>query len=332
MLRLLRPLYLTIPGIVLLLAAAAAMAVPNVIGWQQRTGRGPEDSTQLATRWEELEPQASLQETSPAPTQERGQGADGAITPRTVRQPGAASQPSERGMEESPPISAADRALSGLENPPGFAAGGQTENGEPGVGTPVAPGEPSPAPEAVNGSGEEPTNPPETQLPAEPSGRPAEGNGTAGEVRPESASYGLPVRMSIPAIGIDYRVVESEIRDGTYAVPSWAIGHHSDSALPGAPGNSVYNGHLDHLVEGWVFANLKNLKTGDMVYVYTPTHRTEWVVTSVGQFPRPDSSFISPSAEPRITLYTCTGTLDWATQKYSHWLVVTGSMVGVEPL
>ncbi len=91
-------------------------------------------------------------------------------------------------------------------------------------------------------------------------------------------------------------------------------------------------GHLDHLIEGWVFARLKEVNPGDMVYLFTATHRTEWVVTEKKLLQRPDSSFLDDTTEPRITLYTCGGTLDWATQSYSGWLVVTGALVRMTPL
>lgn len=148
---------------------------------------------------------------------------------------------------------------------------------------------------------------------------------------PTPVSYGAPVWLTIPSIDVDAKVVEVGLWKGEYWVPAYDVGHHGDSANPGEPGNSIYTGHVATIDAGRVFARLKQVKVGDAVYVYTKSHRTDWVVTDVKVYGNKDSFFLAQTAEPRLTLYTCHGTFDWAKRDYSHRIVVTAELVKVEP-
>lgn len=153
---------------------------------------------------------------------------------------------------------------------------------------------------------------------------------TAPSPTPEP-SYGTPVWMSIPRIGVDSSVMAVGVRNGEYQVPSFDVGFHEDSALPGQPGNSVFNGHLETINAGRVFARLRELQEGDAVYVYTRTHRLDWVVREVRTVPNTDASFIRPTEDTRITLYTCAGRYNPIERDYTHRLVVVGDLVKVTP-
>ncbi|HZU05434.1 MAG TPA: class F sortase [Chloroflexota bacterium] len=144
-------------------------------------------------------------------------------------------------------------------------------------------------------------------------------------------TYGDPVWITIPRIRVDSKVLPVGVQNGEYQVPSWEVGYHADSAKPGLPGNSVFNGHLETINAGRVFARLKELRVGDAVYVYTPSHRLDWVVREVRTVPNTDYSFIQPTADTRITLYTCAGRYDPRIRGYTHWLVVVGQLVSVTP-
>jgi len=138
---------------------------------------------------------------------------------------------------------------------------------------------------------------------------------------------GRPVWMAIPSIGVDASVTDVGIQDGAYQVPQWDVGHHADSSEPGGPGNSVYTGHVETLSAGHVFARLHELRAGDAVYVYTPAQRQTWVVTQVKAVPNTDNGFVLPTADTRITLYTCTGRWDPLAHDYTERLVVVGRLV-----
>jgi LPXTG-site transpeptidase (sortase) family protein len=140
---------------------------------------------------------------------------------------------------------------------------------------------------------------------------------------------GLPIWLEISRIQVDAPVVQMGVEGGEYQVPSFDVGHHADSARPGEPGNSIYNGHLQTINAGRVFARLHELRPGDAIRVYTRTHRVDWVVEDVRTVPNTELSFLQPSAAPRITLYTCEGTFDLRTRDYTHRRVVVGKLTGV---
>jgi LPXTG-site transpeptidase (sortase) family protein len=167
--------------------------------------------------------------------------------------------------------------------------------------------------------------PPATQapLPLAPTPRPADSIRAGAPAR----GLGRPVWMAIPSIGVDAGVTHVGIQDGAYQVPPWDVGHHADSGEPGVPGNSVYTGHVETLSVGHVFARLQDLQAGDAVYVYTPTQRQTWVVTQVKAVPNTDNRFVLPTADTRITLYTCTGRWDPLAHDYTERLVVVGRLV-----
>jgi LPXTG-site transpeptidase (sortase) family protein len=140
-------------------------------------------------------------------------------------------------------------------------------------------------------------------------------------------SYGRTVRIEIPRIGVDSTVTEVGIENGEYQVPSREVGHHLDSSSAGEPGNSVFNGHLQTLNAGRVFARLHELQAGDRIYLHTVSHQLDWVVQDVQTVPVANSSFILPTEDTRITLYTCAGSYNPLTRLYSHKLVVVAKMM-----
>ncbi|GAC1315567.1 MAG: hypothetical protein NVSMB2_07450 [Chloroflexota bacterium] len=138
--------------------------------------------------------------------------------------------------------------------------------------------------------------------------------------------YGPAVWMAIPKIGVDERISEVGVQGSEYGVPNWDIGHHQDSANPGEPGNSIFNGHLTTLSAGKVFARLRELLPGDTVLVYTRTHILTWTVNDVFTTDNEDISFLQPTDGTRITLYTCDGRLIPLRHDYSDRFVVLGEL------
>jgi LPXTG-site transpeptidase (sortase) family protein len=140
-----------------------------------------------------------------------------------------------------------------------------------------------------------------------------------------------PTWLGIPRIGVDAPVMAMGLQSGEYQVPSFDVGHHADSANPGQPGNSVYNGHLQTIDAGQVFARLHELRPGDLVYVYTASYRFDWVVERAHTVRNDERGFLQPTPEARVTLYTCAGSYDPRTHDYSHRLVVVGRLAQVVP-
>jgi LPXTG-site transpeptidase (sortase) family protein len=142
---------------------------------------------------------------------------------------------------------------------------------------------------------------------------------------------GRPTWITIPRIKVDTSITEVHVEDGAYQVPAFDVGHHDDSVNPGDVGNSIFNGHLTTIDAGRVFAELHQVAVGDAVQVYTPMGRSDWVIEDARVVPATDTSFILPTTDTRITLYTCAGTFDPRTHDYTHRLVLVGKLTQVVP-
>ena len=160
--------------------------------------------------------------------------------------------------------------------------------------------------------------------------RVAEAGDLAQEGAEEAAiSYGPPEWLRIPAIEVNSAIQTAGIKDGVYDAPAFDVGHHFDSAFPGEYGNTILNGHVETIGLGKVFNRLKDVEPGVAVYVYTPTHRTDWVVTHTFTVANTDDSFLYGTELPTLTLYTCTGTFYPESQDFSERLVAVASLVQV---
>ncbi len=109
-----------------------------------------------------------------------------------------------------------------------------------------------------------------------------------------------PTRIVIPAINIDWPVVEGdgweELKQG--------IGHHPGTANPGQRGNMVLSGHND--VYGEPFRDLEIIKVGEDVLVYSGTNAFRYVIKAKRVVTPTDLSPLAPSQTPIVTLITCT--------------------------
>ena len=146
-----------------------------------------------------------------------------------------------------------------------------------------------------------------------------------------SSGFGPAVWMRIPRIEVDSHISDVGITAGYYDVPWFDVGHHADSANPGELGNSIYNGHVVTINAGEVFRRLHELQPTDAVYIYTPDHRLDWVVTDVFSVSQDDNSFLDATAAPRITLYTCTGDFNPIERNYAERLVAAAQLVNTGP-
>lgn len=130
-----------------------------------------------------------------------------------------------------------------------------------------------------------------------------------------------PVRLSIPSVGIDSKIVpitwkmipsKGGAMKSEWQVADYAVGHHVGSANPGQPGNVVLSGHVDY--KGEVFKNLHLVNKGDEVTVYTEKGQYVYVVTnevlvleegvSDAQKAR-NARYMDPTPDPTLTMITC---------------------------
>ena len=147
----------------------------------------------------------------------------------------------------------------------------------------------------------------------------------------------LPVRLRIPAIGVDAWIEPVGLtEDQAMDVPSrWEdVAWFELGYRPGEAGNAVIAGHLDtNTGAPAVFWNLNKLQPGDEVIVVGEDGRERrFVVQGSEIYPydqAPVQRIFGPAEEPRLNLITCDGAWDREQLNYTHRLVVYTVASGV---
>ena len=142
-----------------------------------------------------------------------------------------------------------------------------------------------------------------------------------------------PVKLSIPSVKIDTKIVPISWKmipskgggeKSEWQVADYAVGHHAGTANPGEPGNVVLSGHVDY--RGEVFKNLKDVKKGDEVTVYTEKGQYLYVVTDMvivkeegvsEEQKRANAAYMNPTPDQTLTMITC-----WPYGVDDHRLIV----------
>lgn len=119
--------------------------------------------------------------------------------------------------------------------------------------------------------------------------------------------------INIPKINVFSPVVyEPSITEGNVqkALESGVV-HYGNTPMPGQPGNSVIFGHSSN--DWWepgnykfIFGLLDKLAPGDRFSVDYQSQRYIYEVSSTKVVPPTDVSVLNPTAEPTMTLITCT--------------------------
>jgi LPXTG-site transpeptidase (sortase) family protein len=144
-----------------------------------------------------------------------------------------------------------------------------------------------------------------------------------------------PVRLLIPAIGVDAPVTVKGLRaDAVMDVPDGPedVAWYNFTARPGMGGNTVISGHLDyHNYGAAVFWRLKELREGDMVEVrladgsvlrYRVSLKLAYDARTA-----PVPEIVGPTSKEVVTLITCGGTFDSGSRDYSNRLVVRAERI-----
>lgn len=155
--------------------------------------------------------------------------------------------------------------------------------------------------------------------------------GLAREAAPERPA---PTRLSIPAAGVDARMVElGLLPDGAMEVPddTRLTGWFTPGPVPGERGPAVVAGHVDSKHGPGVFWHLERLKPGDAISVDRDDgRRFVFTVTAVEQHPKtalPVDRIWAPTSGPALRLVTCGGTFDRTTRHYTDNVVVFAELV-----
>jgi sortase (surface protein transpeptidase) len=150
----------------------------------------------------------------------------------------------------------------------------------------------------------------------------------------------LPISISIPAIGVDSRLLYVGLNpDGTIQVPplndprlaneaAW----YKYSPTPGQLGPSIVEGHVDSLKAGQaVFFRLGDLKPGELVYITLADRQVAvFKITGVRLYPKnrfPTSAVYGNTDYAALRLITCGGSFDARSRHYSSNVVAFASLV-----
>ena len=155
---------------------------------------------------------------------------------------------------------------------------------------------------------------------------------------PPSDQPSAPVRIVIPAIGVDAPVVEvgwhvawsdGEAR-GVWDTVAGAVGHHRGSADPGQPGNCVLSAHSSD-AGGALFRRLVELSAGDIVQLYNfaemcyTYHVTNVLILdetgATAAEKRQHAAWLDPTEQPVLTLVTC-----WPPWAYTHRIIIRAAL------
>jgi sortase A len=139
---------------------------------------------------------------------------------------------------------------------------------------------------------------------------------------PPPADPGDPVAvLRIPKLDLDKVVVEgtdvASLRKGP--------GHQPGTATLGQPGNAVIAGH--RTTYGAPFYRLDELEPGDAIVVEVAAGELRYTVTGSQVVEPTDLWILDPTADDRLTLFTCTPRYSAAQR-----LVVTASLDGPPPV
>jgi len=144
-----------------------------------------------------------------------------------------------------------------------------------------------------------------------------------------------PVQLLIPSMRVNRPVEAVGVnRSGILDLPlnGWNAGWYKNSSVPGAPGDSVIQGHAGLPGEPMLFGNLFRLKAGDKIIIVLADGSQRlflvqsMAVVPIGTFPPGIADLNGP---PRLTLLTCTGHFDKDMKYYTERLVLEASYAGI---
>ena len=124
-----------------------------------------------------------------------------------------------------------------------------------------------------------------------------------------------PVRLAVPALGVDAPVEPVGVRDdGQMALPDHVdrLGWYRFGPVPGAEGSAVFAGHVDDADQGLgALAPLRDAEPGaEVVVTDAAGTATRWRVVSREVLEKqalPVDRLFARTGEPRLVLVTCGG-------------------------
>ncbi|WP_291414248.1 class F sortase [Actinophytocola sp.] len=139
---------------------------------------------------------------------------------------------------------------------------------------------------------------------------------------------GAPVRVTIPAIGVDAKLVSVGLKaDGAMQTPKFGLAAwYQQGPRPGEPGPAVLVAHVDSKADGPdVFYRLQELEPGDRITVHYRDSSKTFAVTGTEQAAKsalPTTRIWSSTSDPVLRLITCGGAFDRVARSYLDNVIV----------
>ena len=121
-----------------------------------------------------------------------------------------------------------------------------------------------------------------------------------------SKAQNIPVRIVIPKNNIDLKVIPSKIVNGYWELSENTASYGLGSGYPQSKSNTVI---FAHAREG-LFYNLKDVKIGETIYVFTKDKWFRYKVVKITAVYPNQIEVIKPTRNETLTLYTCSGFYD----------------------
>lgn len=151
--------------------------------------------------------------------------------------------------------------------------------------------------------------------------------------KPAGLARSVPVRLEIPAIGVDSTLMDLGLQaDGTMEVPpeGFPAGWYTGAPTPGEIGPAVIAGHVDWTGPG-VFYNLRDLVPDDEILVTRADGSVVvFAVTVLEQFAKdefPTDRVYGDLDVAGLRLITCGGSFNRATGHYEDNIVAFAELV-----
>lgn len=146
---------------------------------------------------------------------------------------------------------------------------------------------------------------------------------------PAAAPAGL--ELTIPKIGVASSLIGLGLNpDHSLAVPSldtpMQASWYTGGPMPGDVGPAVVLGHVDAHNQPAVFWRLRELSTGDQVYIHRPDGSTATFVVrhkeEVSKTAFPTSAVYGNTDDPELRLITCGGSFDRTKRSYRDNIII----------
>jgi sortase (surface protein transpeptidase) len=162
---------------------------------------------------------------------------------------------------------------------------------------------------------------------------PAVGVQLADGSSPAALTAPAPVRVRVPAIGVDSPLVPLALdASGALEPPqdTATAGWYAQGPAPGAVGPAVIAGHVDSYRGPGVFLALRQLAPGDPVLVGRADGSTVvFTVTAVDHYAKdafPTERVYGPTPGAELRLITCGGVFDRSARSYEENVVVSARL------